>query len=223
MSSTWQVDHHREPASTFHARDLPEPVTRQVWCCEPSRPALVLGSAQHRDVVDEAACAAAGVEVVRRRSGGGAVLVEPGALLWVDVLIPSGDPLWQTDVGRAFLWLGDAWAVACGDLGRPLTVHHGGLRRSRWSDLVCFGGLGPGELTGHGGAKVLGISQRRTRAGARFQCAVLGRWDPSALLDLLALSAAERDDAVAALGPMAAGVGVDLDALLDAFLSRLPS
>ena len=40
-----------------------------------------------------------------------------------------------------------------------------------WCPLVCFAGVGPGEVLA-GGRKLVGISQRRTRAGARFQCAV---------------------------------------------------
>ena len=36
-----------------------------------------------------------------------------------------------------------------------------------------------------GERKLVGISQRRTRRWARFQCAVHRRWDPAVLLDLL--------------------------------------
>jgi hypothetical protein len=77
-------------------------------------------------------------------------------------------------------------------------------------------------VTAPGGAKVVGISQRRTRAAARFQCAALARWDPSGLLDLLALSPDERVRAGAELARSAAGVGVPLDELLAAFLQHLP-
>jgi lipoate-protein ligase A len=213
---------HREDAATFHARPLPDPLRREVWVCESVGTALVLGSAQPDEVVDRVACAGAGIDVVRRRSGGGAVLVEPGSLLWVDVLLPADDVLWDDDVGRAFLWLGEAWAGALADLGGATTVHRGALQRTRWSDLVCFAGLGPGELTDPAGRKVVGISQRRTRAGARFQCAALGAWDPGGLVALLALTSDERDAVGAELASAAAGVGEDLGAVLDAFLQRLP-
>lgn len=223
MSRAWPVLHHEEPAAAFHGRPIPDPASRQVWACEPTGPSLVLGSAQRVEVVDQAACAAAGIAVVRRRSGGGAVLVEPGALLWVDVVLPADDPLWERDVGRAFLWLGDVWSAALADLGRPTAVHCGALRRSPWSDLVCFAGLGPGELIDDTGAKVLGISQRRTRGAARFQCAALLRpWDPAPLLDVLALSAGERAAAAQDLRGAAAGLAVDAAALLAAFTARLP-
>lgn len=219
---TWELEERREGADEFHARPLPDEAARAVWVCEPTAPALVLGSAQRSDVVDGAACEVAGISVVRRRSGGGAVLVEPRALLWVDVIVPAGDPLWHDDVGHAFLWLGEAWRAALAELDVPSTVHHGALLRRPWSDLVCFAGLGPGEVTRAGGAKVVGISQRRTRAAARFQCAALLRWDPGALLDLLALTAGEREVGRAELRDAAAGLPVERDALLEALLHRLP-
>ncbi len=55
----------------------------------------------------------------------------------------------------------------------------------RWAELVCFAGIGPGEVL-LGGRKLVGISQRRTRNGSRFQCMVHTRWSPDVLVDLLA-------------------------------------
>lgn len=150
------------------------------------------------------------------------MLVEPGNVLWVDVLLPMGDPLWQHDVGRSFLWLGEAWALALDDVGLATSVHRGPLVRTAWSDLVCFAGLGTGELTDPSGRKVLGISQRRTRAGARFQCAVQSTWDPGGIISLLDLPPQERATAIADLAQAAVGVGERLGALCDAFLVRLP-
>ena len=99
-------------AADFHALEVASPIGRTVWVAEPTAPALVLGSAQpDTDVRTDA-----GIEVVRRRSGGGAVLVVPGDVLWVDVIIPAGDELWDDDVGRASHWLGDLWATALGEL-----------------------------------------------------------------------------------------------------------
>lgn len=222
---SWIVRRYAEAPSAFHARALPDPAAREVWVCDATRPALVLGSAQRPEVVDAAACAAAGIEVVRRRSGGGAVLVVPGQLLWLDVIIPSSDDLWQVDVGAAFHWLGDVWRNALAECGVVADVHRGALQRSELSDLVCFAGLGPGEVVTAAGAKVVGVSQRRTRAAARFQCAALLRWDPGALLDLLALDDERRGSARRALADAATGLeaeGVGLDALLGAVDAHLP-
>lgn len=209
---SWSVERFHEAPSASHARPLPAEPTRAIWVFEPTVPALVLGSAQRIEVPPTA------VEVVRRRSGGGAVLVVPGEVLWIDVLLPAGDPLWEEDVGQAFGWLGAVWAAALASLDVATTVHRGALRRSPWSDAACFAGLGPGELLNERGEKVLGLAQRRTRSAARFQCVALTRWDADALAGLLGLSPAAGDD----LRGVAAGVGVPMERLLDAFLAALP-
>ena len=142
-------------------------MARTVWVVEVTEPAVVLGSTQPAEVV------APGVHAVRRRSGGGAVLVEPGGLVWVEVLVPANDRLWEVDVGRAFAWLGRAWVGALRDAGvSGGLAHDGALVASGWSGLICFAGMGPGEVEVDG-AKVVGMCQRRTRSGALFQCAAL--------------------------------------------------
>ena len=187
--------------------------------------ALVLGSAEPLGHADLDSCAAAGVDVVRRRSGGGAVLVEPTSLVWVDLFVPAGDPLWWADVGKAAWWVGEAWRDALGSAGfAGLEVWKGPLQRRRWSDRVCFAGLGAGEVVFAGsGAKVVGVSQRRTRGGALFQSACLVRWGPAALLGLLAMTDAERAVANAELPAVAAGVGPALAGkVLAGLLAALP-
>ena len=153
--------------------------------------AVVLGSTQRLDVADGARAAAAGVDVARRRGGGGAVLAGPGEHVWVDVFVPAGDELWSPDVAVAFHWLGAAWVAALADLGVLAEWHSGALCTTTWSRLACFAGLGSGEVS-TGGRKVVGMSQRRSRAGSLFLCAALLRWKPAALLDVLALSDDDR-------------------------------
>lgn len=217
----WRIEHRLGSPGFLHGLDLPDPVRRSVWVMGATTPALALGSAQRPDVVDPGAAAARGLEVVRRHSGGGAVLVEPDAMRWLDVLLPAGDPLWDDDVGRSFHWVGESFAEALGTLGIAAEVHRGPAVRTEWSSLVCFGGLGAGEVT-VGGRKVVGLSQRRTRAGARFQCLVLAAWDPRPLLDVLALGPADRARATADLADVAAGVGTDrLGPLVAAVLSTI--
>jgi lipoate-protein ligase A len=178
--TTWHAESVVGSASELHGRDLP--AERTVWTFQPTEPAVVLGSTQPASVVRPGA----GIEVVHRRSGGGAVLLVPGEVLWVDVIVPRHDVLWDDDVGRATHWLGELWVRAltrCGVVGA--TVHTGTMVCRPWSKLVCFAGLGPGEVT-VGEGKAVGISQRRTRVGARFQCALYHRWDPAALVAVLA-------------------------------------
>lgn len=181
---------------------------------------MVLGSTQGADVVTDGPHR---LDVAWRRSGGGAVLVESNRLVWVDLVVPVTDRLWCTDVGRATWWLGAVWARALSLLGVDgAEVHHGGLVRSAWSSVVCFAGLGPGEVTVDG-LKSVGISQRRTREGALFQCALPLAWDPAPLLMALRLSDAERASITSELAelvlPVVGRAAADVEA---AFLSSLP-
>ncbi len=212
----WHVERYEATAGELHRLEVVDDGRRRIWVLEPTGPALVLGSTQSDDIVDHEAAAALGVEIVRRRSGGGAVWVAPADPLWVDVVIPRRDPLWDDDVGRSFLPVGRAWQAALARCGFGGTeVHAGPLVRTEWSDLVCFAGVGPGEVL-RGGRKLVGISQRRTRTAARFQCAVPRTWRPAALRALL------RDQPPAAVLE-ASGTGIGelpthevLDALVDA-------
>lgn len=190
-------------AGDLFARPVPAPPAPSATILDVATPALVLGSTQP-------AVEAPGLDVVRRRSGGGAVLLDPAAVVWVDVVVPAGDPLWSEDVGRAFLWLGDVWVAA---VGGGAVRHDGPLCRTPFSDRVCFAGLGPGEVT-VGGRKVVGIAQRRTRDWALFQCAALLSWDYAVIARLMGVPA----DAIAGA---AAGLPLLAAALTGAFLAAL--
>lgn len=226
--SSWDVIRRCGAPAELHAAGLPEPVTRMVRWCEADRAALVLGSAQPAAAADQMAADVAGLEVVRRRSGGSAVVIGPGRLVWADVVLPAGDRLWADDVGVAPRWLGGCWARALLTLGIPgARVHQGGLDRGRWGALVCFAGVGPGEVV-VAGRKAVGVSQRRTRAGALFQCAVLLRWDVTEAVAGLALSPGERARAALELVDAAAGLEalagrpVAATELEQAFIAELP-
>ena len=186
---------------------------RQVRAYVPTDRALVLGSGQPAEHADSAACAAQEVQVVRRRSGGGAVLVEATGMVWVDLAVPADDPLWRPDVSQSAGWAGEAWARALAGAGlSDLQVWPGPMLRREWSSVVCFAGLAAGEVTrpgGEPGAKIVGISQRRTRYGAIFQCACLLRWEPATLVGLLSLDDAQKQRATVDLAALAFGAGQD--------------
>jgi lipoate-protein ligase A len=231
--SDWLVEHQRDTADRLHATsaalvsDGAAPWRRRVRILEATAPAVVLGRAEELAHVDLDRAAAAGMAVVRRSSGGGAVLVGPGEAVWIDVVIPAGDPLWSADVGRAMWWVGDAWVAALADLGiGPGAVWRGGLVASEWSRSVCFAGLGAGEVTvppttGDRPAKILGVSQRRTRHGALLQCAAPIRWDPARILDVLALSDARRRQGAVDLAAVAVGVGSAAPEVVEAVVGHL--
>jgi len=172
-------------ASEQHARTFsPE---RSVFDVRIQNSALVLGSRQSPELADADACARQSVEVVRRRSGGGVVFLEPGEHVWLDIVIPRTDELWVDDVAKSMWWLGEVWVGALADIGiYGAQVHRGTLLNDAWGDLVCFAGVGPGEVTlASTGSKVVGISQRRTRDYASFQCTVFHHWAPERFSPLL--------------------------------------
>lgn len=215
---SWQVVHQRGSPAALHALDLPgpEPVVRRLWIMEATETAVVLGSAQ-RGLAGEGAAPV-------RRSGGGAVLVDPDRCLWVDVVIGRHDPLWHDDVGRSALWLGRCWQAALATLGVVGEVHEGPADRHELARAACFAGVGPGEVVA-GGRKLVGISQRRTRTGARLQCiaytdvpdvdpvvTALGAQAPPGLGEALA----------AGVGWVAVGPPVLADALVRAMMTASP-
>lgn len=241
MPSPWVTEERFGDAGTLHggwAAAEGAPDVARVAVCRVTGPAVVLGSTQPAGAVDADRAEAAGVTVVRRRSGGGAVLVTPEDPVWIDVWLPVGHERWSPDVGRAFDWLGDVWVQALGACGvEGLTAHRSGyVSCTRWSSSVCFGGVGTGEVVTADGRKVVGLAQRRNRAGAWFHGACVLRWDGDSLVQLLSMDAEERNAAVAGLagavvgaaelseGSLRAGVtgSWSTPALVDAFLGALP-
>lgn len=213
----WEVSIESGSAAELHAAEVPMSPGRLLRVCEPVRPAVVLGSSQTPDLVDRDAADAAGVEIARRRSGGGAVHVTPDDDVWLDILVPAGDPLAVDDVGRAFWWLGEVCAGVVAGTGSTPRIHRGGWEPGAAGKLVCFAGLGPGEVT-VAGRKVVGISQRRTRGWSRLSVSVLTRWDPSVLMAVLV---GLRAGGPGPLADVAAGLPVRRERLRDALVEAV--
>ncbi|MSX95986.1 MAG: hypothetical protein F2739_05530, partial [Actinobacteria bacterium] len=191
----WDVVRAKGDARGFHSHGVPDGAQRSVRVLDVNGSALALGSAQSIEDVDLEVAKRLDIDVFNRQSGGGAVLLDPGAQIWIDVVIGRSDPLWQDDVSLASQWLGDVWVAALLSVGVEGVVHRGAMLTNALSPVVCFAGLAAGEVT-VGGAKVVGISQRRTRAGARFQCSVPLRWDATRHQQLLAPGVAKSGGSI---------------------------
>ena len=173
-------------AVDFHARPLPTDPLPHIWWFTPKQSALVLGSTQDLSVINSTECLKRGVEIVKRRSGGGAVLLSSETTVWIDVVLPATHELSVSDIGQAPLWLGKLFQRVLIDLGvADLTLHETAMEKTDWSTLICFAGRGPGEVFMNDGRKVVGISQRRTREWVRFQVVVSLVWRPEIFLALL--------------------------------------
>lgn len=163
----------------FGDPNLLEDADAAVWWCRFADRALVLGS--HQPEPESLDPGVTTNEVVRRRSGGGAVLMVPDEMLWIDLLARPG--VFAEDVHNSMIQAGSVWLTALvqcatnddrGALG-DLAVYEGRLRSGGWGELVCFAGLGPGEVTSsssESSSKLVGLSQRRTRVGVRIQGAI---------------------------------------------------
>ena len=214
-SGGWSLSTATGTAQQLHDRPRPDPMRREVVVCHPIGRAVVLGSTQRAPTQE---LVPAGAAVARRTSGGGAVWVAPGELVWVDVDLPANDPLWDDDVGRSFLWLGRAWAAALKKVEvSGASVWDGGLRCGPAGRALCFAGLGPGEVS-VAGRKVIGISQRRTREGTRFHCAALLRWSPLPLARTMSVPESLWPE----LPELAGGLEVKPDDLVAALVEAMP-
>ena len=188
------LTHWAGQAGALHGRPIGP--SHRVNVLHAIAPAVVLGRAQRVDDEFAARAAAAGFDVARRVSGGSAVLVGPGECLWVDVVVERDGPGWNDDIGKAGCWMGDQWVAALSEAGvGGAKVHRTGMQKLPGYDAVCFAGVGPGEVLLDDGAKLVGISQRRTRGWALFQCAIPLRWDPQPLISVLGPSAEPAADA----------------------------
>lgn len=193
----------------------------------PAVRAVVVGSSQDPSVLDAAAVAALGLTVLRRRSGGGVVLLEPGETLWVDSWVPRGDPLFSDDVLRGAEWVGEWWARSATALGvGGAEIHRGACTSLRWpwARSVCFAGTAAGEVS-VGGRKVVGVSQWRCRQGALFQSVAYGHWEPdlpARLASVLSFDPATREEVAEGLRGVATGLGGLLAQLEQALVQHLP-
>jgi lipoate-protein ligase A len=147
-------------------------------------PAVVLGLALHHrreQVVDLQRCAQAGVEVLERAAGGGAVLLDDG-MLCCAICLPKAD----ADLTESYRWLGDHFAARLGLRRVEVAEARTDVASLRGSPLLstCYGALSPHEVVNASNAKVVGFAQVRRKHAALFQVGVLLR-DQSALADFL--------------------------------------
>jgi lipoate-protein ligase A len=213
--ASWERHDWHGSAAEFHAMN-PAPV-RALWWCSVNSPAIILGSTQQESDVDAPVAMQLGLDVVRRRSGGGAVYVHPTESVWIDITIPKDDPFYVDDVSSSMLWLGDVFVEAM----KPWTsaqTYRGVFDVGTDGRSVCFASTSPGEVF-IGESKLVGISQRRGRDGARLQCVLYRSWQPA--LWTPALTSMDVRERIASL-PVAT-ISADAADIVSAVFSALPA
>ena len=190
----------------LHGLDMPVDGERnELWVMRPTTAAVAMGSAQRSEQFDHDQLTHDNVELAARRSGGGAVLVDPASTVWVDVLAPRSSPWWSSELAENFLIVGRVWQQALASLGVETDICTHAPENTDVARHACWAGLGWGELT-VGDAKVVGLSQRRTRWGARVQA--MGVVDRSSATVARYLAPEVRDDVKAAVAGHEMGISV---------------
>jgi lipoate---protein ligase len=190
-----------------------------------TEPALVLGSGQRPP---EGWRPPDGIPLVRRGTGGGAVLCDADYLM-LDIALPPGDPRILDDVTESYLWLAERLLDALVRLGlgglsrvEPSVLRQRDDAAREAARIACFAGLGPYELLDASGRKLVGLAQRRRRGAVLLQAAAYLGGDRTGLADLLWLDEGVRDDLrarlaeTAVLGPLGLRVPEELGPIWDA-------
>ncbi len=144
-------------------------------------PTLVLGGSQRLEVLNGERLG--DIRLRRRRGGGGLVLLQPGDL-WIDWWIPSGDTRWSKDVHVSSINVGRWWQRVLRErVAGEITVHEGPLVGDPAHRVICFAGRGPGEVFVND-KKAVGVTQWRVREGV-FVSSVLPARPSSEILRYL--------------------------------------
>ena len=217
----WNIEFKETLTSLAHSVQMEQWEHPTVWAINAKDSCIVLGSSEREKAfLDFTYLDREGLNLATRRSGGGAVLVEPDHLLWLDVFVPNHSLFWVEDVKLSALWMGRIWHETLQEFSVECSMYEGKFRRSPLSDLVCFAGQSPGEIFIQG-QKVLGISQRRSKHGTRYQCALVLKWSPRHLINLF--HSAPIEDLAKRIQGCGTAINCRQEDVLETFLSHLPN
>ena len=117
-------------AEAAAAADVPHAEVLRIW--EPVRPLVVVGRGSRISrEVNVAACHRDGVPILRRTSGGAAIVAAPGCLMYALVLAYAGRPHLRA--------ISETHAYVLGHLADALAGHVPGVARAGTSDLAVGG------------------------------------------------------------------------------------
>ncbi len=134
-----------------------------------SAPAIITGRSQRHDDRQMARAGRLTVPIVRRKSGGGAVMAGPG-MLSTTVFLPPEHAISKASTVAAYVWMGAVWKNVLEE--HHIASYFPGAQeisasQKNAADLgtswACFSSVSHGELLTEDGRKLLGIAQIRNR------------------------------------------------------------
>ncbi len=155
-----------------------------------SPPCLSLGRNQPLADVDMGACRAAGVDVVRRPTGGRAILHTDE--LTYSVALLQKDPRATGDVVESYRRLSEGLLAGLGNLSVEADQATRSLGPATEPSPVCFEMSSRYEITVNG-RKLVGSAQWRARGGVLQHGTLPLEGDIARIVDLLAFPASERE------------------------------
>lgn len=139
-------------------------------------PAIIMGCSQRPDEDQQQRAKQAGLPIMRRGSGGGAVLAGPW-MLSATIFIPTEHPVAALNLIELFRWLEPIWIKALTDSGVPCKgVDKAQIDESkiiakrRGVEWACYAALSHGEVVSLDGRKLVGVAQIRKRKGIALVC-----------------------------------------------------
>lgn len=151
---------------------------------------MLLGAGQPASAVDREACERLGVPLLRRMSGGTAVLHDENTIS-LQLTLPAGHPLVSDDIHRNFRWFSEFLITALGRL--DIEANWVSLEQARTEQAppglegACYSTLAPYEIAVDG-RKLIGHGQMRRVRATALQAMVYRIFEPSRTVRLL------RDD-----------------------------
>ncbi|MEJ2734516.1 MAG: lipoate--protein ligase family protein [Anaerolineae bacterium] len=155
-----------------------------------SPPCLSLGRSQALADVDLAACKAAGIDTVRRPTGGRSILHTDE--LTYSVALLQTDPRSEGGVVEGYRRLSEGLLAGLRQLGVPAVQAVGVGRSNEGQTAICFETPADYEITA-AGRKLVGSAQWRARGGVLQHGTLPLCGDLSRIVSYLALSDAERE------------------------------
>ncbi|WP_421866109.1 lipoate--protein ligase family protein [Motiliproteus sp.] len=134
-----------------------------------AQPAIIMGCSQRPTPEQQQRAAQQHLPIIRRGSGGGAVLAGPW-MLSLSVFIPTDHPLAQLDLIKIFSWYEQIWlralqsaGVDCKGVDKALIEHSKQVAKDQQVDWACYAALSHGEIVSPDGRKLVGLAQIRKR------------------------------------------------------------